>query len=135
MMQHHLVKKFYNADFGLLIIRIGLGAAFISHGWMKIENIHGIVGFFGTIGLPAFLAYLITALEFVGGVAILLGVYASVFGTLLAIEMLFAIALVARRLVVHAGFSGMELEFILLTVSLGIALAGSGRYAIIDCKR
>ena len=135
MLQHPLVKKVYNQDIGLLIIRIGLGAAFISHGWMKLENLHGIVGFFATLGLPAFMAYFIALLEFVGGIALILGVYVSVFGGLLAIDMFFAILLVASKVAHQRGFSGMELEFILLTVSLGLALTGAGRHAIIDCKK
>jgi putative oxidoreductase len=135
MMQHPLVQKFYNRDFGLLLIRIGIGAAFISHGWMKLEDLHGIVGFFGTLGLPAFLAYFIAALEFVGGIAILIGVYVSIFGALLAIDMFFAIILVAGKMAHTRGFSAMELEFVLLTVSLGLSFIGAGRHAIIDCKR
>ena len=133
--RHPLAQKMYNKDFGLLLIRIGIGAAFISHGWMKLESLPDIIGFFHTFGLPAFVAYFISILEFVGGIAILIGAYVSVFGVLLALDMLFAIILVTGKMAAQRGFSAMELEFVLMTVSLGIALAGAGRHAVIDLKR
>jgi len=75
----------------LLVLRVVLGAIMIAHGYQKVSGIHGTQHFFGTLGLPARMAYLITALEFIGGIAIVLGVFERFLAGAFAIEMLTAI--------------------------------------------
>ena len=137
MIKKHVekIKTYLDPNLGFLILRIGLGVAFMFHGWTKLEHISDIAGFFGTLGLPAFVAYFVAGLEFVGGAAMILGVYVGIFGSLLAIDMFFAIVLVAWNMARTRGFGGLELEFLLGMMSLGIALVGSGKYAIMELKK
>ncbi len=121
------MKWYQNPDLGLLLVRIALGLVFIVHGWQKVSNLTGTVGFFGSIGLPAFLAYVVAAIEFLGGLAILLGVWTRVVGVLLAAVMVGAIVTLKFK----AGFSGgYEFDLTLLLIALAMSFSGPGRYAL-----
>jgi putative oxidoreductase len=65
------------APYAALLLRLGLGAMFIAHSlWLKlfVFTLPGTAQFFGSIGLPPALAYLVFAAEAIGGVALILGI-------------------------------------------------------------
>ncbi len=78
------------APYAALLLRVSLGIMFLAHVAMKflVFTIPGFVGFFGSLGLPAVLAYAVIALEIIGGVALILGIYAPWVALPLAAEML-----------------------------------------------
>lgn len=116
-----------NADLGMFLIRLGLAAVFIVHGWMKLGSMDATIGFFATLGLPAMLAWAVALVEFVGGIAMLLGAYTCVAGGLLAVVMLGAIIVVKGQM----GFvGGYEFDLTLMLAALGVAFAGPGKYAV-----
>jgi len=84
------------APYAVLLLRVSLGIMFLAHVGLKIFvfTVPGFVGYFGSLGLPAVLAYAVVALEFFGGVALILGIYAPLVALPLALEMLGTIALV-----------------------------------------
>jgi putative oxidoreductase len=84
------------APYAALILRVSLGIMFLAHVGLKIFvfTIPGFVGFFASMGLPAILAYGVIALELLGGVALILGIYASWVAVPLALEMLGTVVLV-----------------------------------------
>lgn len=114
------------SDTGLLFLRLALAAVFIAHGWSKWSNLEGTVGFFAMLGVPAFLAYAVAAVELLGGLAMLAGVWTEVAGPLLAAVMIGAIYLVK----LPKGLMSAEFEFTLLTAALAVALLGSGNYSV-----
>lgn len=59
------------------LLRISLGTMALAHGLLKILVFTpaGTVGFFASLGLPAFLAYATIGIEVVGGVALIAGVF------------------------------------------------------------
>jgi putative oxidoreductase len=63
------------ADVGLLILRIGLGAAMLQAGLIKAFDFNSTVGFMESGGwrLPTFAAFMVTAAETAGGIGLLLG--------------------------------------------------------------
>jgi putative oxidoreductase len=65
-------------EFGALLLRVGLGVMFISHALLKyyVFTLPGTAQFFVSLGLPPALGYLTFAAELVGGVLLVLGVYA-----------------------------------------------------------
>lgn len=130
LMHHPMVRKCCNKDLGRLIIRLGVGLIFIYHGWGKVEHMQNAIGFFNTLGLAAFFAYLVAFVELVGGVALVLGVFTGLAGSLLAIDMLFAIIFFKWAMVKQMGFGAMEFEFVLLVASLGLGMLGAGKYAL-----
>jgi len=78
--------------FALLVVRIALGAIMIAHGYSKVfGGFHGHQQIVGSIGLPGWMAYLSTATEFAGGIAIVLGVATRFCSLAFLIEMAVAI--------------------------------------------
>ncbi|GLS86963.1 LysR family transcriptional regulator [Cypionkella aquatica] len=62
-------------DLAALILRVALGILFLAHGGLKlfVFTPAGTAGFFQSLGLPGPLAYLIIALEILGGIALIAG--------------------------------------------------------------
>lgn len=63
---------------GALLLRLGLGVMFIAHALLKyyVFTLPGTAQYFASLGLPPSLGYLTFAAELVGGVMLVLGVYA-----------------------------------------------------------
>ena len=82
--------KTSTAPYAALLLRVSLGVMFLAHVGLKlfVFTIPGFVGYFGSLGLPAILAYGVIALELFGGLALILGIYASLVALPLALEML-----------------------------------------------
>lgn len=116
-----------NIDIALLLVRVGLSLVFIAHGYDKLTNMEGTVGFFSSIGLSAVWAYVIAYVELLGGAAMLLGVFTGWAGVLLAATMVGAIGLVK----ISKGFlGGYEFDLVLFLSSIAVALSGPGIYTI-----
>lgn len=64
------------SDYAALVLRVSLGTMFIAHALLKyfVFTLPGTAQFFGSLGLPAFLAYVTFGAELIGGVLLLLGV-------------------------------------------------------------
>jgi putative oxidoreductase len=84
------------APYAALILRVSLGIMFLAHVALKVFvfTVPGFVGYFGSLGFPAILAYGVIALELLGGVALILGIYAAWVAVPLALEMLGTVVLV-----------------------------------------
>lgn len=133
---HHAIGKMHKPDFGYLILRIAIGIVFIVQGWGKITHIEMVVGFFGQIGFSAWLAYFVAYAEFIGGAALVLGLFTRAAAVLIAIIMA-----VAVKVLFAQGFSlangGYEYPFMLMCTAIAIALFGAGKYsldAMCKCK-
>jgi putative oxidoreductase len=120
-------------DLAALILRVASGALFLAHGWMKVTvfTIPGTVGYFESLGLPGFVAYLTILAELGGGLALIAGI-----GTRLVSLALIPVLLGATW--VHSGngwtFSneggGWEFPLFWAAAQAAIALIGAGRYAV-----
>lgn len=60
------------------MLRVTLGVMWIAHALLKllVFTLPGTTHYFASIGFPGFLAYPVFAAELLGGIALLLGVYA-----------------------------------------------------------
>jgi putative oxidoreductase len=65
------------APYAALLLRVTLGALFLAHAGLKlfIFTPAGTAKFFGSIGLPSALAYIVIAAEVLGGIALIAGVW------------------------------------------------------------
>jgi putative oxidoreductase len=65
------------AQYAAFLLRIALGVLALSHGLLKIIVFTpaGTVGFFASLGLPGVLAYATIAVEVLGGVALVAGIF------------------------------------------------------------
>jgi putative oxidoreductase len=63
--------------YATFILRVSLGVLALAHGLLKVLVFTpaGTVGFFASLGLPAILAYATIAVEVVGGLALVAGVF------------------------------------------------------------
>src|SRR5580700_9589702 len=77
----------------LLMLRVGLGVVFISHGYPKLftQSQHTAEAF-AHLGFPGYFAYISGVLELFGGILLIVGLFTRIAGLLLAVEM--AVALV-----------------------------------------
>jgi len=123
-----------NTNYGTALLRISLGIIFIAHSlYLKliVFTLPGTVGFFESIGLPAILAYITFAAEAIGGVALVLGLYAR-----WAALSLIPIALGATWAHSGAGWvfsnagGGWEYPLFLAIAAAVVALQGNGSFAL-----
>ena len=65
------------APYGILLLRLCLGAMFIAHSMLKIRvfTIPGTIAFFKSLGLPGWMAYVTITAELVGAACLILGIY------------------------------------------------------------
>jgi putative oxidoreductase len=122
-----------SSDYAATLLRVSSGVLFLAHGLLKVNvfTVAGTVGYFESLGLPGFLAYLTIAAEIGGGLALILGI-----ATRLVALGLIPVLLGATW--VHAGngwlFSGegggWEFPLFWAVVQVVIALLGAGAYAV-----
>jgi len=125
-----------NKQWGLTVLRVVVGIVFLMHGQQKLFGfgIHGTTAFFTGAGipLPAFSAPVVTLVEFLGGIALILGLGTRVAAPLIAIDMLGAIVLVHFK----NGFYNMppnigyEYPLTLLAAAIALAMVGPGAAAL-----
>ena len=114
----------------LLLLRCGLATVFIYHGYPKLFGSTGrFVEAFQTLGLPAYFVYIAGAIEFLGGVALALGLFTRVAGLLL----LFDMAAAMWKYNLNEGIYAVreyELPLILGLASLAVSATGGGQFTL-----
>ncbi|WP_445506543.1 DoxX family protein [Niallia sp. 03190] len=113
---------------GVLLIRFVLGIIFFMHGLAKIQNgMENTAGFFTSLGLPGFSAYLVAGIELIGGVLIIIGLGTRIIAVLFAAIMVGAILMVNRS---NGFVGGYEFELSLLAMSLFLAFNQEQAFAL-----
>jgi putative oxidoreductase len=119
-------------SFGLLVLRVGLGLMWIAHALLKllVFTLPGTASFFQSVGLPGMLAYPVFAVELLGGVAILLGIYGRQASLLLTPILLGAAWVHIPNGWVHtSNGGGWEYPVFLTLASIAHWLLGDGRFS------
>lgn len=123
--------KMRNKNVGLLIIRIAVGAIFLAHGIMKLKAMDQTIAMFHSMGLHEVFAWIVAFVETLGGAMMILGIFTSVVGVLLAIVMLVAMIKVHLPM----GIMKAEFPFALFAATLGLSMTGAGKYGMgMVCK-
>jgi putative oxidoreductase len=115
------------------LLRVVLGVTFLIHGAAKFQGgIENTVGFFESLGLPGFTAYVVALIELVGGLAMVLGVGTRIISVLFAIVLAVAIVKVklAGGFLGNGQMAGYELDFALLAVSIFLAITNKSLFAL-----
>ncbi|WP_102226828.1 DoxX family protein [Acidimangrovimonas sediminis] len=122
------------APYAALILRLVTGALFLTHGLIKllVFTPAGTAGYFASLGLPGWLGYLTMAVEILGGIALILGLWTRIVAVIEVFPLLGAI------LFVHAangfGFTnpggGWEYPALWMMAMIVLALLGDGAYAL-----
>ncbi|WP_034271543.1 DoxX family protein [Haloechinothrix halophila] len=122
------------ADLALLVSRVALGVILIAHGWQKFNEwtLSGTAAAFGDMGIPAptVAATFATAVELLGGAALILGVLTPIAAVLNMVIMLGALLLVHIGNGVFVDDGGFELVLALVAGLLTIAVLGAGKFSI-----
>ena len=123
-----------SADYAALLLRLSLGTMYLTHGlvlkWMTF-GLEGTAKFFGSLGIPAPLAYATVFAEVIGGIMLILGVQSRWVALALS-------PILIGAFWVHAGngwvFSaqggGWEYPLYLIVLSVVQALVGDGAHAL-----
>lgn len=130
-----------NPRLGLAILRVVVGVTFVAHGAPKLfqGGVGGLAVTLGELGVPLqhVVAWLVTLVEFFGGVALVVGLLVTPAALVLSVHMLTGIVLVHGQ----AGWyvlgpqarhppGGVELNVLLVAALLVLVLAGPGAAAV-----
>lgn len=121
-------------DLGAALLRVSLGAMFLAHSLvlkLLVFGLPGTAAYFGSIGLPPALAYLVFTAEAVGGAMLVLGIQAR--WAALALFPILAGATWAHAgngWVFTASGGGWEYPLLLSVLALVQALLGDGALAL-----
>lgn len=124
-------------DVLLLVIRLTWGFQFVQTGWGKWHDIPKVVGFFTSIGipLPELNAYVVATTELVGGLCLMLGLFARLAPVPLIVSMVVAY-LTTEQEALHALATGnpdpffAAAPFLFLLASLLVLVFGPGKISV-----
>src|SRR5258708_26094398 len=130
-------------DLVVTLLRLVLGVVFFAHGAQKVLGWFGGFGFRATLGfftqmmhIPAPLAVLAIAAEFLGGIGLVLGFLGRVAAFGIFCNMVVAIVLVHRHFGLFANWAGnqkgegIEYHVLAIVICLAIMIRGSGALSI-----
>jgi len=121
-------------DTGKLILRLALGALILLHGIAKLgSGIEGIARMVTGAGLPEWVAWGVYVGEILAPLMVLAGWFARIGAAIIAVNMVFAVALAHRAELFDLGATGgwaLELQGMYLFTAIAVACLGPGRYSL-----
>lgn len=133
-----MLKKF-NTDYGILIIRIGIGVMFMLYGYPKIsggpemwEKVGGSMSYVGIHFAPTFWGFMAAMAEFVGGLCLVVG---FLFRPALAMLIFTMFIAGFMHYTKGDGFGGYSHPVESAIVFIGLFIAGPGKYALKITRR
>jgi putative oxidoreductase len=117
---------------GLLVLRVIVGVTFVLHGLDKLGDLSSAEQLFASLDIPVpgLTAPFVAVTETVGGVLLIAGLATPLVGAALAIDMLVALLTAHLGHGFFARDGGIELALLLGGASLGMTLAGAGRFSL-----
>ena len=124
------------APYAALLLRVSLGLLFLIHAGMKffVFTPAGTEHFFASLGLPGWFGLVVIAAETLGGIALILGVYARWVALLLVPDLIGAIVLVHAKngFFFTAKGGGYEYPLFWAVALVVLALSGDGAFALLS---
>jgi len=133
MSLHPSSTSFAAASMGTTLLRLSLGVMWISHALLKliVFTLAGTATFFESVGISGILAYPVFGVELIGGIALVLGIYARQVSLALVPVMLAAASVhVPNGWVFTSPGGGWEYPIFLAVASLALWLLGDGAAAM-----
>ena len=125
-------------NYGATLLRLSLGVMWIAHALLKllVFTLPGTADFFASVGIHGFLAYPVFAVELLGGIALVLGVYARQVALALVPVMAAASWVHLPNGWVHTSQGGgWEYPAFLVIASIALWLIGDGALAVYRSNR
>ncbi len=122
--------SFYYGGCAIFFLRVALGALFIVHGWPKLKNLDAAAKSFDGMGFKPgrFFGTFAGLLEFIGGIAIVIGFLVSPIAVIFAVE--FLVILIWRFSKNMPFVGGWELDLIIFAALIVLIVFGAGSYAL-----
>ncbi|KKS52750.1 MAG: hypothetical protein UV82_C0005G0002 [Candidatus Magasanikbacteria bacterium GW2011_GWD2_43_18] len=119
-------------NLGFFLLRLSVGLIFIVQGWGKLNGVDMVSGMLDGIGFPApgFFAWILALTEFLGGIAVILGLFVRHAATLLAVVMVVALFTVH----IPGPFAQAMTPVALLGSTLALMLLGGGDWQVMKEK-
>ena len=121
-------------SWAVTILRVVVGIVFLAHGWQKLFGMgfHGVAGFFGSVGIPVpfVAAVIVTLVEFLGGIALIIGLLTRWAAALTAFDILVAILTVHLKNGFFDQRHGVEFPLTLLAACILLAMMGPGAASV-----
>ncbi len=130
-------------DWAATFLRVTLGVVFLAHGAQKVLGWFGGFGFRATMdafthqmGIPAPLAFLAIAAEFLGGLGLLLGFLGRIAAFGIFCNMVVAVLMVHRQFGLFMNWlgnqkgEGIEYHLLAIAIALALMLRGSGALSL-----
>src|SRR5580704_13209236 len=116
-------------SWGITLLRVTVGVVFVAHGGQKFfMGFQQVAEFLAGAGIPQATgaAILLTAVEFFGGLAMILGILTRYIAIMLAFDMSVAIITFHWRNGFFTAHNGIEFPLVLLVANLTLILSGGG---------
>jgi len=116
----------------LLVLRLALGLIMTVHGSHKVfGGLHQFAGWVGSMGIPAWLAYVAAFTEFLGGIMILAGFFTRVAALAVCVDLVVAMVKVDFHSGLSAalGHTDKEASLALATIAFALIFFGGGAIA------
>jgi len=113
--------------YSLLLLRVIVALIFITHGWPKLAEPSGAMGFFTSLGLPSFLAPIVGVVEVGGGLMLFFGLFAR--PAAVALLVVIAGALITVQIPGGIG-AGLERDALITAALLVVIACGPGAFAL-----
>ncbi|WP_454193313.1 DoxX family protein [Paenibacillus sp. Marseille-Q7038] len=110
------------------IMRVVFGILFLAHGMDKFNTgLGNVAGWFDSINIPGFLAYIVGPVELIGGILLILGLFTRYVSAILFVILLGAV-LTAK---LSAGLlNGYELDLSFMLIALYLVVAETTRWSL-----
>lgn len=118
----------------LILVRVWIGGNMMIHGYPKLKSIEGAKKYAQMMGAPAYVGYLVTILEFFGGLFLIIGLIVPIVGLLFAI--LFAAITIAKKFkskgvyISGQGPVKYEIDILYLIFAVILIVLGAGAFSL-----
>jgi putative oxidoreductase len=133
-----MLSETRSTELAAFLLRVSLGLMFLAHSVLLklfVFTLPGTAQFFGSLGLPVWSAYLVFALEAVGGLMLILGVQVRWVAVVLIPVLLGATwAHLGNGWLFSAPNGGWEYPLFLTVATAAQALLGEGAFALSRSK-
>lgn len=125
-----------------MLARLALGIVIFPHGAQKVlgwfggPGIDGALGFYTSMGVPAFLGWLAMTIELVGGIALIVGILGRVAAFAVALDLVIAVIQMHWMVGFFMNWDGQrqgegfEFHILAITLALIVIIRGSGALSL-----
>lgn len=125
-----------------MLARLALGIVIFPHGAQKVlgwfggPGIDGALGFYTSMGVPAFLGWMAMTIELVGGIALIVGILGRVAAFAVALDMVVAVIQMHWMVGFFMNWDGQlrgegfEFHILAVTLALIVIIRGSGALSL-----